>query len=99
MILYLLEKEFDLMSYTEKGIVKEHFPCHHFNYRSNIAKFWNKYFWVTLLEPLSPVHLESALLPIKQIAFYHGIQNGFYFGYLITFTAFMLPLAIIGLGA
>lgn len=54
---------------------------------------------MSILEPLSPVQVEDAILPLKQIAFYHGVQNGFYFGYLITFTAFLLPLSLVGLGA
>lgn len=99
MIIFLLEKEFDLQNYTEIGLIKEHFPVHHFMNRANISSLWKKYFWKTLLEPLSPVQVEDALLPLKQIAFYHGIQNGFYFGYLLTFTAFLLPLALVGLGA
>ena len=99
MIMYLLEKEFDLQDYVEIGLVKEHFPCHHFDKRKQISSLWKKYFWMTLLEPLSPVQVEDAILPLKQIAFYHGVQHGFYFGYLLTFTAFLLPLSILGLGA
>lgn len=99
MIIYLLEQEFDLQQYTEIGLVKEHFPCHHFEDRKNISDLWKKYFRKTLFEPLSPVEVQDALLPLKQIAFYHGIQNGFYFGYLVTFTSFMLPLSLAGIAA
>lgn len=42
--------------------------------------------------------MEGALLPLNEIAFYHGIQHGFYFAFLTTFTAFLLPLALVGLG-
>jgi len=52
-----------------------------------------------LLEPLSPVKMEDALLPLTEIAFYHGVHQGFYFGFLTTFTAFLFPLALVGLGA
>lgn len=37
MIIYLLEKEFDLQNYVEIGLVKEHFPVHHFQNRQNIS--------------------------------------------------------------
>ena len=73
MIIYLLEQEFDLQQYTEIGLVKEHFPCHHFEDRKNISDLWKKYFTKTLFEPLSPVEVQDALVPLKQIAFYHGI--------------------------
>lgn len=99
MIVYLLEQEFDLQQYTEIGLVKQHFPCHHFEARQNISDLWKRYFTKTLLEPLSPVAVEDALLPLKQIAFYHGVQNGFYFAYLVTFTSFMLPLSLAGIAA
>jgi Calcium-activated chloride channel len=36
---------------------------------------------------------------LKQIAFYHGIQNGLYFGFLVTFTSFLIPLGVLGLAA
>jgi hypothetical protein len=54
---------------------------------------------MTLVDPLSPVTLPKGIKPLNQIAFYHGLQNGFYFGFLVTFTAFMLPLAVVGIGA
>jgi len=45
--------------------VKEHFPCHHFEDRKNISDLWKKYFTKTLFEPLSPVEVQDALVPLK----------------------------------
>ncbi len=30
---------------------------------------------------------------------YHGVQNGFYIGFLVTFTSYLIPLALVGVGA
>jgi hypothetical protein len=97
MIMYLLDRAFDVNLSTEIGLIKTHFPTHNFSVRKNISQSWKKNFMKTLLEPLSLVFIEKAILPIKRIAFYHGIQNGFYFGFLVTFTSFLIPLSLMGI--
>lgn len=99
MIIKLLLNQFDIFKYKNLKIIKSHFPIHHFRYRSYIQMFWKKYFYFTLIEALSPVRIERGLQPLKQIAFYHGVQNGFYFGFLVTFTSYLIPLSMYGIGA
>jgi hypothetical protein len=96
MIVNLLLEEFDLFKYERIGIVVAHFPLHHFRYRNYIKIYWKRYFWYTMIDVLSPVRIERGLQPLKQIAFYHGIQNGFYFGFMISWTSFLIPLSIYG---
>jgi hypothetical protein len=52
-----------------------------------------------MFEPLSPVVSEGALTPITEIAFYNGLQHGYYFGFQTSFTAFMIPLCLVGFAA
>lgn len=95
----LLLGKFDIFSYEKKGIVLAHFPLHHYRFRNYIQIYWSKYKWFTLFEMLLPSRSERGLQPLKQIAFYHGIQIGFYFAFFTSFTSFMMPLALYGLFA
>lgn len=97
-LLFVILREFNLFKFEKQGLVVTHFPVHHFRYRNYIDVYWKKYFWLTLFEPLSFRTNYKALRPLTQIAFYHGIQNGFYFGFLTFITSFMLPMAIFGFG-
>lgn len=93
----LFRQEFDLGLLYKEGVVLDHFPIHHFNERLKIRLFWKQYFWSSLFSPLTPsVNLKS-FRPLTQIAFYHGIQVGYFFSFLITYTAWIFPLSLVHL--
>jgi Calcium-activated chloride channel len=64
-------------------------------FRKNITKFWKESFLQTLFSPLSSKTNLQSFRPITQLAFYHSIQIGYLFKFLITYTSWILPLGII----
>lgn len=40
----------------------------------------------------------NGLRAITNIAFYLGIQHGFYFGFIVQLTSYMAPMALVMLG-
>jgi hypothetical protein len=97
MLIYLFLREFNIFRFTKKKLILEHFPMHHFLYRKHIDRYWRRYFWATILGSLRVGKRAVGFRALTQIAFYHGLQNGFYFGFLIQLTSYMFPLAMIGL--
>lgn len=97
-LIYIIMQEFDIFKFQTQKLILDHFPLHHFRYRQYIALYWKRYFWATILGSLRVGKRAVGFRALTQIAFYQGIQNGFYFGFLIQLTSFMFPLAIIGLG-
>lgn len=96
-MIYLLTNEFNLFRYHQQGMVISHFPIHHFKARNRIETYWTRYrFWL-MLNILTPGYKPQYNTPITKIALYCGIQHGFYFGFLITYTSWLCPLALIGL--
>lgn len=96
LLISIIMKEFDIFKFQKKKLVLDHFPIHHFRYRSYISLYWKKFFWATILGSLRVGKKAVGFRAITQIAFYQGIQDGFYFGFLIQLTSFMFPLALLG---
>lgn len=91
-----MTNEFNFERFQKSGLVIDSFPVHHFKSRKLISLFWRKHFVSTILYPITPFwNYAPALRPFTQIAFYHGIQNGFMFGFLVTYTSWTLPLMVI----
>lgn len=98
MITYIMNKEFSIEDFTANKLILEHFPIHHYRERNYIDLYWKKYFWVTIFGSFKTDKNDSKnIQSILQIAFYHGLQHGLYFGFLVQLTSFMAPLALIGL--
>ena len=95
-LIYLILSEFNIFKFQNAGLILDHFPLHHFGYRKHIDEYWKKYFWATILNSIRVGKRAVGFRAIAQIGFYHGLQNGFYFGFLIQLTSLMFPLAIIG---
>jgi len=96
-IMAILEEEFDLEKYVQNGIVMGHFPIHDYTERRKISEHIRAYFWEMLIDPLVPGHRPRVLIPFLELGLYHGLQNGYYFGFLGLLTAFMIPLGFCGL--
>ena len=97
-IVHLFNEEFDVNKYEEEGIVLSHFPVHEYNERRTIKKFWIKNWGSVIMHPLKPSQNLIALRPTNQIALYHGVKTGFYFGFHATVISLLIPLSFIALG-
>lgn len=96
-IIYMLMSEFDLDSFTKEGLIIEHFPTHRFKERVLINKYWRKYYFSTIIDPIKPGLGITGTIPLTQIAFYHGIQHGFYISFVINYTSWLLLASVPGL--
>ena len=96
-MIFLIMKEFNMFKYYANGIIIDHFPIHHFKTRKKIVKYWKKYFYELFFGMLRPGYNPRALTPITKIAQYCGIQHGFYMGFLVNYTSWLIPMSIIGL--
>lgn len=90
----LFNNEFDLFRMQEEGLVIDHFPVHHFAEKYKIIEFWQRNFFTTFFSPLNRRTNLKNFRPFTQIAFYHGVQVGFLFGFITTYAAWLLPLAV-----
>jgi hypothetical protein len=86
-ILWLLNQEFSLNDYTNENIVLDHFPMHEFHERQEIMESWKRNWWIALVMPLGGGEDLRGLRPITQIALYHGIKTGLYFGFQVTLVS------------
>jgi len=96
-IMKLLEEEFDISKFMQNGFLLDFFPLHDFNERAEISTNFSSYFWDILVDPLVPGHHPKTLIPLTQLGLYHGLQNGYYFGFLSLLTTYMFPLGLTGI--
>ena len=96
--LHFLKKEVNITNMKKSGLLIDCFPVHHFHQRKEIGRFWKQHQLYALFDPIIPfLNRRESMRPFTQIAFYHGLQNGFVFGFLVTFTSWCIPLAIFGI--
>lgn len=96
-IMRILQDEFDLDKFVENGLILDHFPIHDFTERRKISEHVAHYFLEMLIDPLVYGYRPRLLIPFLELGLYHGLQNGYYYGFLGLLTAYMIPLGITGL--
>ena len=96
-ILHMIMNEFDIRAFNKQGLVLDYFPMHKFRERRNIAEFWSKYYFRTLVDPIIPSRSPYGITPLTQVAFYHGIQHGFYIAFLVNYTSWLIVACIPGI--
>ena len=92
----LLKEEFEIESYHKKGLVVKYFPVHNYLERYMIDILWNKNKWQIHFFDIFQNSSEKSLQVMSLITFYHGIQQGFYFGFLSMYTNIMFYMAVVG---
>lgn len=96
-VMNLLIEEFDINRYMKKGLVVKYFPVHDFSKMKLIKDLWSKNKWsIHFKDAFLPQTEKSTLTVLSMITFYHGIQQGFYFGFLSIYNNSMFFLAVVG---
>ena len=73
-ILNILRSEFDLDKFHRVGIIIDHFPLHHYTERDTIIRYWKKWAFNALVNPVNPFQESPKVyIPVVQIGYYHGI--------------------------
>jgi ankyrin repeat protein len=84
MIVNIMMREFNIVKYKESGQVIDYFPLDDSKQRMEIDVLYKKHFWQMIFG--SVFHrkgVNGSLRPITAVAFYFGVQHGFYFGFLL----------------
>ena len=89
-----LENEIDMEYMRKSGVITHHFPVH-MPERLLIEKSWTDYRWRLAAGMLFKGFLAN-MQPLNFIKDYYGEKFGFYFAWLIHYTGWLIPVAIIG---
>lgn len=83
------------MDYMQKShVILDHFPVH-MPERELIVASWNNYRWRLAVGMIFRGFLKN-MQPLNFIKDYFGEKFGFYFAWLIHYTGWLIPVAIIG---
>ena len=93
-ILETLEQEMDIDYLVKSGVILNHFPVH-LPERKLIYESWLEYRWRLSSGMLLTGFLKN-MQPLNFIKDYYGEKFGFYFAWLIHYTGWLIPVAIIG---
>lgn len=93
-ILETLEQEMDIDYLVKSGVILNHFPVH-LPERKLIYESWLEYRWRLSSGMLLTGFLRN-MQPLNFIKDYYGEKFGFYFAWLIHYTGWLIPVAIIG---
>ena len=89
-----LEQEVDMDYMRKSGVILEHFPVH-MPERTKIEESWNTY-GLKLSYGMLTKGFIANMQPLNFIKDYYGEKFGFYFAWLIHYTGWLIPPAIIG---
>jgi hypothetical protein len=93
-ILETLDSELDLDYMMKSGVITDHFNVH-MPEREIIYKSWLEYRWRLSSGMVTTGFLKN-MQPLNFIKDYYGEKFGFYFAWLIHYTGWLIPMAIIG---
>ena len=89
-----LEQELDLEYLQKSHVISQHFPVH-LPERNLISVSWEEYKWRLSRGMLLTGFLKN-MQPLNFIKDYYGEKFGFYFAWLIHYTGWLIPVAIVG---
>ena len=89
-----LNAELDIDYLVSSRVIQEHCPVH-MPERREIYKSWSEYKWRLSWGMLFRGFL-SNMQPLNFIKDYYGEKFGFYFAWLIHYTGWLIPVAIVG---
>ena len=93
-VLETLNQELDMDYMRKSGVIVDHFPVH-MPERELIEVSWNEYRWRLSAGMIFTGFMRN-MQPINFIKDYYGEKFGFYFAWLIHYTGWLIPIAVVG---
>ena len=93
----LIKQEFSIDNYTRNGQIVKYFPVHDYKKRRVIEREWEKNAFRLHALDLFTSTVKEILKVYSLITFYHGLQQGFYFGFLSVYTNSLFLLFVFGI--
>lgn len=85
-VMKILNQEFDIKKYKEELLINDYYMLHQYKNRRNLLDYWLKLNLFAIFENvLSNARFENTT-SLSLLAFYHGVQHGFYIGFLKYYT-------------
>lgn len=95
-LMTVLNEEFSVQNFTNKGAIEAHFPLHQFHLIKNIRVEWKKERAMVLFDNLKSKVTSKDLRPYNSIAFYYGCDLAYYLNFNAVYTSYLMILSFIG---
>ena len=92
----LIKDEFDLEAAKARGEVLNYFPVHDHQLLRLLRVYWRKHRFLIHFLDLFTKTKEDVMKVMSLISAYHGVQHGFYFGFLSVYTNALFLMAVWG---
>lgn len=96
LIASIIEEQIDLDTMMMNGVIIDHMILHDRQKLTEIEAFINRKIWRVILSVFSP-RFRSKVKSLDYIAEYFGEKMGFYFAFLIHYTAWLLIPSVVGI--
>lgn len=91
---HLLEQEMDIQKFEKEGFVIDHFPLHHYRQKKEVFINWKKHvmslFWSNLFGNEDNRNYKGLIA----FNFYHGRSIGYFMGFILVYSSWLLFLAV-----
>ena len=91
---YLFESEIDIEKFEKEGFVIDHFPLHQYRKKKEVFDAWKKYMLPLILGILFNRKDNRMYKGLLAFSFYHGKTIGFFMGFIVVYTTWLIILAI-----
>ena len=92
----LIKQEFDIDSLVANQIIKQYFLVHDYKKRKALSDSWRQNKWDLHFKDAFTATRNATIKVLSLITFYHGIQQGFYFGFLAVYNNNLMLLGVYG---
>lgn len=98
-LMNLIKNEFDISGTMNRNLVVKYFPLHDYRMLNLIMNSWKEHWFLIHFKDIFYSTHKNLMKVISMIAMYHGVQQGFYFGFLSVYTNSLFWLALMGIGS
>jgi hypothetical protein len=92
----LLKEQFSLKKAVRDGDVLTYYPTHDYKMLKVLKNAWNKHKFLIHFVDIFVDSNRDLIKVVSMLSNYHGVQHGFYFGFLSLYTNMLFYLAFYG---